>query len=350
MQLSLLSVALGGFSTASAALTYSGVDWSSVAVEEAAGQTYSTTAGKTEALETILAASGVTTVRQRVWVNPSDGNYDLEYNIALAKRAKAAGLGIYLDLHFSDTWADPSNQVIPSGWPTAVTDLAYELYNYTKAVSDAFQSAGIQPDIMSIGNEISAGLLLPTGSSENFGNIAQLLHSAAWGIKDSTLTTQPQIMVHLANGWDWDTQEWWYTALLAEGTFTSDDYDIMGVSYYPFYNADATLAALKTSLTNMAKTWSKGIVVAETNWPQACTSPDYSFPSDTSSIPFSAAGQSEWMQGVAKVVEGVTNGLGVFYWEPAWVDNANLGSSCEDATMFSSAGKALSSVAIFGSI
>lgn len=108
---------------ASAALTYKGVDWSSAAVEEDPGVSYSTADGTAQSLEKILASSGVNTIRQRIWVNPADGNYDLEYNLALAKRADAAGLGIYLDLHFSDTWADTGNQEIPSGWPTDLDDL-----------------------------------------------------------------------------------------------------------------------------------------------------------------------------------------------------------------------------------
>ena len=99
------------FGAVRASLTFKGVDWSSIALEEAAGYTYKTTSGTTEALETILKASGVNTVRQRVWVNPSSGNYNLAYNLALAKRAHAAGMKIYLDMHFSDTWADPGHQV-----------------------------------------------------------------------------------------------------------------------------------------------------------------------------------------------------------------------------------------------
>lgn len=114
---------LSGAALASASLTYKGVDWSSVSVEEDAGVSYSSASGTSEALETILADAGVTTVRQRIWVNPSDGSYDLDYNLALAKRAKAAGLGVYLDLHLSDTWADAGDQAIPSGWPTAIDDL-----------------------------------------------------------------------------------------------------------------------------------------------------------------------------------------------------------------------------------
>jgi arabinogalactan endo-1,4-beta-galactosidase len=93
-----------------ASLTFKGVDWSSVAVEEAAGITYETTGGTTQALETILKASGVNTVRQRLWVK-STSTYNLDYNLKIAKRAHAAGLNIYLDMHFSDTWADPGSQV-----------------------------------------------------------------------------------------------------------------------------------------------------------------------------------------------------------------------------------------------
>jgi arabinogalactan endo-1,4-beta-galactosidase len=96
---------------ASADLTYRGADISSLIVEEDAGISYKTTSGTTEALEVILADAGINSVRQRVWVNPSDGDYDLDYNLKLAKRMQAQGMTTYLDLHFSDTWADPSDQV-----------------------------------------------------------------------------------------------------------------------------------------------------------------------------------------------------------------------------------------------
>ena len=98
----------------SAALTYRGTDISSLIIEEEAGISYKNLDGDTQALETIFANNGVNSIRQRLWVNPSDGSYDLEYNLELAKRVKAAGMSIYLDLHLSDTWADPSDQVIPT--------------------------------------------------------------------------------------------------------------------------------------------------------------------------------------------------------------------------------------------
>lgn len=217
-------------------------------------------------------------------------------------------------------------------------------------VCNAFSAAGIPLSVVSIGNEITAGLLWPTGTTSSYYNIASLLHSAAWGIKDSNLATKPKILIHLDNGWNWATQKYFYTTVLAQGPLLTSDFDMMGVSYYPFYNSAATLASLKTSLTDMAATWGKSIVVAETDWPVACASPAYSFPSDTTSIPKSAAGQTTWVKDVAAIVAGVSGGAGLFYWEPAWINNAALGSSCSDNCMFDSTGKARSSLAVFSSI
>ncbi|KAK3372558.1 glycoside hydrolase family 53 protein [Podospora didyma] len=350
MIFSTIPALLLGILAVNAALTYKGVDWSSVTVEEKAGVKYKDVNGNAQALERILVDSGVNTVRQRVWVNPSGGNYNLAYNLAIAKRAKAVGLGVYVDLHYSDTWADPAHQAIPSGWPTGIDDLSWKVYNYTLDLSNQFQDAGVQPTIISIGNEITAGLLWPTGRTSSWGNVARLLHSASAGIKDSRLNPKPKIMIHLDNGWNWATQNNWYTNVLKQGTLVSSDFDMIGVSFYPFYSSSATLSALKSSLTNLANGWGKELVVAETDWPVSCPAAKNAFPSDARTIPYSAAGQSTWMTNVANVVAGVKGGVGLFYWEPAWIHNANLGSSCADNCMFSQSGQALSSMSVFRQI
>lgn len=258
---------------------------------------------------------------------------------------------LFLDaISFDRPNSDPAHQTIPSGWPSDIDSLSWKLYNYTLDVSNRFSDEGIQPTVISIGNEITQGLLWPTGKTNNWSNIAQLLHSASAGIKDSKLNPKPKIMVHLDNGWNWDTQTWWWTSLLKQGTFLSSDYDMMGISFYPFYSEKATLSALRTSMTNMVKTWGKEVLVVETDWPTSCPSPKYPFASDARSIPHSAAGQTTWMKQVANVVAGVSKGTGLFYWEPAWIHNANLGSSCADNCMFSPSGQALSSVSVFKDI
>lgn len=112
MKLLFLLSSLAAFtSLASASLKYRGADISSLIVEEDDGISYKNTNGASAKLETILANNGVNTVRQRLWVNPSDGIYGLDYNLKLAARMVDAGMKIYLDMHLSDTWADPSHQV-----------------------------------------------------------------------------------------------------------------------------------------------------------------------------------------------------------------------------------------------
>ncbi|SPN98747.1 probable Arabinogalactan endo-1,4-beta-galactosidase [Cephalotrichum gorgonifer] len=333
---------------ASAALRHVGVDWSSLLIEERAGISYQDPSGTTLPLEKILVASGVDTVRQRIWVNPADGNYNLEYNLQLARRANAAGLKVYLDFHYSDNWADPGKQHAPAGWPQEIGALERKLYEYTLSVCNAFAQAGIVPAIISIGNEIRTGMLWPVGSTDGnkFGNVARLLRVASRGVRESSLGNRPKIMVHIDNGWDWGLQEWWYESVLAAGGFELGDFDQMGVSYYPFYNSGATLASLRTSLQNMARRWGKEVVVAEVNWPVQCSRPAYAFPADLRDIPFSWQGQADFLRKVASATEGA-GGAGIFYWEPAWVDNAGLGSSCERNTMFEWPGKGLPSLNVF---
>ncbi|CAI7631624.1 unnamed protein product [Penicillium pancosmium] len=320
---------------ATAALTYRGADISSLIVEENDGISYKNSAGTTQVLEKILSGAGINSVRQRVWVNPSDGSYDLDYNVKLAKRVQNQGMSTYLDLHYSDTWADPSAQTTPSGWSTTdISTLAWQVYNYTLEVCNEFAANNLDVEIVSIGNEIRNGLLWPLGKTTSYSNIARILHSAAWGVKDSDLSTTPKILIHLDNGWSWDQQKYFYDTVLAAGTLVSTDFDYIGVSYYPFYNSAATLASLKTSLTNLKSNYGKDVVVVETDWPYSCPSPAYAFPSDLSSIPFSVAGQQSFLTKLAAVVSAV-GGLGIYYWEPAWVDNAGLGSSCADNLFFS---------------
>ncbi|KAJ5585201.1 uncharacterized protein N7459_005001 [Penicillium hispanicum] len=334
---SVLLVASQLLAPAYAALSIRGADISSLIVEENKGISYKNADGKTQALEVILADSGITSVRQRVWVNPSDGSYDLDYNLELAKRVQAQGMTTYLDLHLSDTWASPSEQTTPSGWSTTDIDtLTWQLYNYTLNVCNTFAANGLDVAIVSIGNEIRSGLLWPLGETSNYANIASLLHSAAWGVKDSDLTTTPKIMIHLDNGWSWSEQEYFYNEVLAsDSALASSDFDYIGVSYYPYYSSSATLSALRTSLTNLHANYGKDVLVVETDWPYSCPDPEYSFPSDLQDIPFSVAGQETFLEKLAAVVEDISGGLGIYYWEPAWVDNGGLGSSCSDVLMVS---------------
>ena len=96
-------------------------------------------------------------------------------------------------------------------------------------MSNAFADTGINPAIISVGNEIRAGLLWPLGGTSSYYNIASFLHSGAWGIKDSRLSPKPKIMIHLDNGW-WDQQSYFYKTVLAQGPLSTSNFDMIGVS------------------------------------------------------------------------------------------------------------------------
>lgn len=226
-------------------------------------------------------------------------------------------------------------KITPPAWSTTdINTLAAQVYNYTRCVCDAFAAEELPVEIISIGNEIRNGLLWPLGNTSHYGNIALLLHSGASAVRDSRLAPlRPQVLIHLDNGWDWAEQSYFYDTVLQQGSLSLSDFDLIGVSYYPFYGSGATLSALQSSLTNLVTSYSKPVLVVETDWPVYCPDPAYAFPTDLQSIPISVEGQYIFMRKLADVVGEVDGGLGIYYWEPAWVQNAGLGSSCWDNLM-----------------
>lgn len=155
-------------------------------------------------------------------------------------------------------------------------------------------------------------------------------------------------MIHTSNGWDKDVQLWFYKSILSFGTFTLDDFHMIGVSFYPFEGPQATFSALKDTFTALEDTYpGKELVIAETNWPASCPNPRSTFPLDASQIPFSHEGQIQWVKNIVDVLNSLKYGAGFFYWEAAWTSNANLGSACADNLLFDPKGKARDSLHIF---
>ncbi|OCH94306.1 arabinogalactan endo-1,4-beta-galactosidase [Obba rivulosa] len=328
------------FLSYSSALTFRGADISSLLVVEQQGVKISDN-GQVQPFEDILRSHGLNTVRVRVW---TAGQYDLSYGLQLAKRVKAAGLTLIVDLHFSDTWADPGHQAIPAAWPTTLSGLNTEIYTYTQNIVQSFAGQGTPIDILQVGNEINNGLLWPVGeiSVNGIDPVSQLLHSAVQGARS---VGSPRILIHLANGWDWSGLDSFFSGVFIPGALSTSDVDIIGVSFYPFYDAGATLSALQSSLTNLADTFKKDIVVAETDWPVSCSGVNLTEPS----IPVSVSGQETWTGDIRNVLQGLPGGLGqgIFYWEPGWVGSAALGSACADNLLVTESGATRASINIF---
>ncbi|KAG7098796.1 hypothetical protein E1B28_000701 [Marasmius oreades] len=347
-----LAIALSLLTPLVSALTYHGADYSSLINLEKSGRTYKDS-GSTAKFDAILAKHGTNLARIRIWTSSSDANYDLNYGIQLAKRAKALGMKLLIDLHYSDTWADPGHQAIPSGWPTDLSGLNSKIYTYTKDLVSTFSAQGVPIDFIQIGNEINDGMLWPTGriSVNGYSPLSQLLHSAANGVRDASSSVK--IMVHLADGWKGSAVSSFYQQIFLPGQFATSDIDIMGFSMYPFYNTGATLSALKSSLTSLITKYNKDIMIVETDWAVSCPGVTMSEPS----IPISTDGQTSWVSKIRDVVAGLPggHGLGIVYWEPGWIGNANLGSSCanmnihppQDALLVDGSGNTRSSITMF---
>ncbi|MBO0832564.1 MAG: glycosyl hydrolase 53 family protein, partial [Actinobacteria bacterium] len=146
-----------------------GSDLSFTPQEVAAGAVF-TDNGQAANPAAITAQNGAGWARMRLWVNPPAGYSDLTTDLAFARVLKAAGLKIFLDMHYSDFWADPGKQCIPAGWPTTLDGLTAKVQSYTQQVISAFAAQGTPVDMLSVGNEITNGMLWSPNTSSSWSS------------------------------------------------------------------------------------------------------------------------------------------------------------------------------------
>lgn len=249
--------------------------------------------------EQIVAAHGANLVRLRLWVNPPAGFSDYASVLEMARRAKKANLKVLLCLHLSDYWADPGKQFTPGAWANQdVTTLAATVEGYVRFVVGALRSQGTPPFIVAVGNEVSNGMLWPTGALSNAAHFTALLKSGLAAVREAGVAT----MVHINNGQDAGLVTWFMDLMLAHGVA----FDYLGLSFYP--GDGASLADLKATLATAATRYNKPMVVVEVaqNWAPPPNGPNT---------------QEATLQELLKAVSGVPRGLGagICYWESGWL-------------------------------
>lgn len=303
-------------------------DFSDLSFFESRGVTYKDGGQVQDGIQ-ILKNHGINCIRLRLWTSseaqasadPYDYTNNLSYTVPLAVRVKNAGLLFSLDFHYSDTWADPSHQATPSAWTNLnFIQLVQQMRTYNSNTIVTFAAAGAMPDYVQIGNEITDGMLWTNGqlsgtwssSNPSWIRLGQLMNAAIQGIKDATNATgakMPQIIVHIDRGGDWATTESFFDNLNAQGV----PYDIIGESYYPFYQGSPT--NLNICLTNAAARYGKPIIIAEDAFPWTNTCPS-AWLSQLYGYPPTIDGQVSFMATLAQIVKSVPNQLGVgfFYW------------------------------------
>lgn len=114
----------------------------------------------------------------------------------------------------------------------------------------------------------------------------------------------------------------WYAQVMDECNL---DYDVFATSYYPYWHG--TTENLTTVLKEIADTYNKYVMVAETAYPYTSEDGDTfgnAVSEDSDSAVFrydiSVEGQAQCLTDVFQAVANVgEKGIGVFYWEPAWL-------------------------------
>jgi arabinogalactan endo-1,4-beta-galactosidase len=303
-----------------------GVDVSSIIALEDSGVKFYNEAGKKQDIFKTLNAAGVNYVRVRVWNDPYNakgkgyggGNNDLEKAIEIGKRATANGMKLLVDFHYSDFWADPAKQQAPKAWKNlSFEDKKTALYEYTKESLEAMQAKGIDIGMVQVGNETNGGL----AGEKDWSKMSQLFQEGSKAVR----AVDPSILValHFTN----PETTGRYASIADTLHRNGVDYDVFASSYYPFWHG--TLTNLTSVLKNVADTYDKKVMVAETSYTYTAedgdghgnTAPKSS--GQTLNYPVTIQGQATAVRDVIEAVASVGEaGIGVFYWEPAWVPAA----------------------------
>jgi len=308
----------------------------------------------------IFADHGTDLVRLRLWHNPvwtrevygESGvkmyNDTEDVRIAI-RRAKSAGMAVNLDFHYSDSWADPHQQVIPAAWK----DLDYEtmkdsVYQYTYKILQSLDREGLMPEMVQIGNEINPGMLLPIGSYEDQGwaQLGGLINSGIRAVRDVSDESdiKTQIILHVAQP---ENVEFWFRGATTLGQVT--DFDIIGFSYYSKWS-DVSLNQLSGYIEDFKEIFGKTVMVVETAYPWTGEGADqynniFGTGDAEPGYPLTQEGQFKYMVDLTRAIrEG--GGMGIMVWEPAWItshmkDLWNTGSAWENCTFFDFLGNAI---------
>lgn len=299
-----------------------GVDVSSVLSLEESGVVFRDDDGAPADLFGVLADHGVTDVRVRVWNDPFDaegrgyggGNVGVDRAVEIGRRATAAGLGVAVDFHYSDFWADPAKQKAPKAWRGMdAAETAAAVGDFTRNALSAFVAAGVDVELVQVGNETNGGVAGVTG----WPDMARVFSSGSAAVR--AVLPDALVAVHVTN----PERPGHYAAYAAQLAANDVDYDVFASSYYPFWHG--TTENLTAVLRQVADTYDKKVMVAETSWVRTLDDADghpdvIDAAAEAAAYPVSIQGQASALRAVVQAVADVGDaGIGAYYWEPAWL-------------------------------
>ncbi|MBQ9037715.1 MAG: glycosyl hydrolase 53 family protein [Erysipelotrichaceae bacterium] len=298
-----------------------GVDISSViSLENSGVRFYGWDGNECDIFQT-LAESGVNYIRVRVWNNPFDengngfggGNNDINTAVEIGKRATKYGMKLLVDFHYSDFWADPGKQMVPTSWKDMeIEEKAEALYQFTKESLELLKKEKVDVGMVQIGNETNGAMCGET----IWAKILKLMISGSKAVRE--VFPKAKVAVHFAN-----PESGSYETYASKLAYYALDYDVFASSYYPYWHG--TLDNLKKELDNITDKYDKEVMVIETSYAYRGDDTDFfgNTISDESAVvknyPYSVQGQANSIIDVMDTVSQMKKGIGVCYWEPAWI-------------------------------
>ncbi len=272
---------------------------------------------------------------------------NLQYTLALAEKISALGMRFWLDFHYSDSWADPGKQIMPKAWQGKTHDeLISSVFTYTRDVVTAFCRSGYLPDMVQVGNEVTAGFLWEDGriaadgdtsvsqwspesmtidsSQERWLKFSDLIRAGIDGVQEATRHHKDvQTMIHIDRGGDKDGTKWFFDNLSHQDV----DFNAIGLSYYPHWHG--SLDDLKKNIAFVSSEYGKDVYIVETGYPWK-SHIDYEELATRKGLkidelfPYgiSPSGQDAFLRDLISLVkesQGERN-TGIFYWAPEWIE------------------------------
>ena len=283
-----------------------------------------------------LKQQGWNTMRVRLFVDPSNDPdkcvvQDLEYVKAFGKRIKDAGLLFMLDFHYSDTWADPGHQTIPDSWKIWSWTPDETTYNYTKETLEALVAAGATPDLIQTGNEVSFGMLWgftqdgkykdweewgghleatadwKDYTDKHWDNFSKMLKAAGKACRE--VCPEAKIIIHTEQCANNPTLD---VAFFRHIQQYEIDYDIIGVSYYPYFKGP--LSNLDRGLTQLEENFpDKQIQLVETGYPSKWEVPGTKY-DQTKTWPYTHEGQRQYTADLIATLQKHPQVNGLSWW------------------------------------
>jgi arabinogalactan endo-1,4-beta-galactosidase len=318
-----------------------GADVSWLPTIEASGSKFYDTNRKPVDGLRLMKRAGLQIARVRLWVNPATSHGSLTEVLSMAKRIKAAGLKMVLDVHYSDWWADPAHQTKPAAWANLnQAQLVTQVHDYTATVLSRMSAQKTSPTWVQIGNEVGNGLLWPNGQLDQwnpakFKAMTDLLNAGITASREVSPNTK--VMIHLETSGDVQKTRGWLTNAFSNGLLKPD---AVGLSYYSQW--DGSLNNLSAAIAVVSNEFKLPVAVAETayaNTPTSNTPQVFDVSKGAlAGFGFTPQGQSNYAAAVSQVLRSTagSKAVGVWWWEAFSPNTPRLNNLLEPSQISSS--------------